>query len=81
VLGPGAGLQWDQWPASCRSRGRAPGKYAGAALAGDETPAEAQAAVDSMVGEFTRAGIKAHGALRHTVFGYAAREIVEDANP
>lgn len=25
------------------------------------------------------AGVKAHGEVRHTVFGYAAREIVEDA--
>jgi nucleotide-binding universal stress UspA family protein len=28
---------------------------------------------------FTRAGIKAHGVVRDTVFGYAAREIVSDA--
>jgi len=56
-----------------------PGKYAGPGLAGNETRAEEQTAVDTMAGEFTRAGIKAHGELRHTAFGYAAREIVEDA--
>jgi nucleotide-binding universal stress UspA family protein len=57
----------------------APGKYAGPALAGNETRAEEQASVDALAGELTRAGIKAHGELRHTVFGYAAREIIEDA--
>jgi len=39
----------------------------------------AQAQVDSAVGELTKAGIKAHGVLRSTLYGYAAREIVEDA--
>ena len=57
----------------------ATGKYAGPWLAGDETTSEAQATTDAMVAELTRAGIKAHGEVRHTVFGYAAREIVEDA--
>jgi nucleotide-binding universal stress UspA family protein len=57
----------------------APGKYGGPALAGNEVRAEEQATVDAMAGEFTRAGITAHGELRHTAFGYAAREIVEDA--
>jgi nucleotide-binding universal stress UspA family protein len=57
----------------------ATGKYAGPRLAGDETASEAQATTDAMVAELTRAGIKAHGEVRHTVFGYAAREIVEDA--
>jgi nucleotide-binding universal stress UspA family protein len=37
------------------------------------------ASVDTIVGELTRAGINAHGEVRHTVFGYAAREIVDDA--
>jgi nucleotide-binding universal stress UspA family protein len=40
---------------------------------------DAQAQVDSAVGELTKAGIKAHGVMRNTLYGYAAREIVEDA--
>jgi nucleotide-binding universal stress UspA family protein len=57
-----------------------PGKVpVGPGLADDETTAEAQATVDTMVGDLAMAGVKAHGEVRHTVFGYAAREIVEDA--
>ena len=41
----------------------------------DEAAADLSAAVEA----FTRAGIKAHGVVRDTVFGYAAREIVSDA--
>jgi nucleotide-binding universal stress UspA family protein len=67
------------WVLHLRERA-VPGKVPmGPGLAGDETTGEAQRGVDAVVGEFTRAGIKAHGELRHTVFGYAAREIVEDA--
>ena len=44
-----------------------------------ETADDAQAQVDSAVAEFTQAGIKAHGMVRNTLYGYAAREIVEDA--
>lgn len=44
-----------------------------------ETADDAQAQVDSAVAELTNAGIKAHGIVRNTLFGYAAREIVEDA--
>jgi nucleotide-binding universal stress UspA family protein len=40
---------------------------------------EAQTEVDAMVEELTAAGIKAHGVVRNTIYGYAAREIVEDA--
>ena len=32
-----------------------------------------------MVENLTAAGIKAHGVVRTTLYGYAAREIVEDA--
>lgn len=57
-----------------------PGKVpVGPGLTSDETTSEAQESVDAMIGELTRAGIKAHGEVRHTVFGYTAREIVEDA--
>jgi nucleotide-binding universal stress UspA family protein len=44
-----------------------------------ETTDEAQKQVDAAVEELAKAGIKAHGAVRNTVYGYAAREIVEDA--
>jgi nucleotide-binding universal stress UspA family protein len=57
-----------------------PGKVpVGPGLADDETTGEAQATVDALVRELADAGVKAHGEVRHTVFGYAAREIVEDA--
>jgi nucleotide-binding universal stress UspA family protein len=67
------------WVLHLRERS-VPGKVpVGPGLASDETTAEAQAAVDAMVGELTKAGITAHGEVRDTVFGYAGREIVEDA--
>jgi nucleotide-binding universal stress UspA family protein len=44
-----------------------------------ETVDEAQAEVDAAVEELTKAGVKAHGVVRNTIYGYAAREIVEDA--
>jgi nucleotide-binding universal stress UspA family protein len=50
-----------------------------AGLVENETTDEAQAQVDAAVEELTKAGIKAHGMVRSTIYGYAAREIVEDA--
>jgi nucleotide-binding universal stress UspA family protein len=50
-----------------------------AGLIETETRDEAQVQVEAAVEEFTKAGIKAHGIVRHTIYGYAAREIVEDA--
>jgi len=44
-----------------------------------ESADEAGAAVTAAVETFTQAGIKAHGVVRDTLFGYAAREIVADA--
>ncbi len=44
-----------------------------------ESTDEAQAKVDAAVGELTKAGIKVHGAVRSTLYGHAAREIIEDA--
>jgi nucleotide-binding universal stress UspA family protein len=44
-----------------------------------ESVDDAQAEVDAMVEALAKAGIKAHGAVRNTLYGYAAREIVEDA--
>jgi nucleotide-binding universal stress UspA family protein len=50
-----------------------------AALVDDESTAEANAAVAESVEVLTQAGVTAHGEVRHTIFGYAAREIVDDA--
>ena len=48
-------------------------------LAIDETTDEANAKVATSVEVLTQAGVKAHGEVRNTIFGYAAREIVNDA--
>ena len=45
----------------------------------DETSDEAKASVAAIVEKLTAAGVKAHGEIRNTLFGYAAREIVDDA--
>jgi nucleotide-binding universal stress UspA family protein len=50
-----------------------------AGLIETESSDEAQAQVDAAVEELAKAGIKAHGVVRNTIYGYAAREIVEDA--
>jgi nucleotide-binding universal stress UspA family protein len=44
-----------------------------------ESPDEANAEVASSVEVLTQAGVKAHGEVRNTIYGYAAREIVNDA--
>jgi nucleotide-binding universal stress UspA family protein len=44
-----------------------------------ESADEANAAVSAAVEVLTQAGVKAHGDIRTTLFGYAAREIVDDA--
>jgi nucleotide-binding universal stress UspA family protein len=44
-----------------------------------ESADQAQANVDAAVEKLTQAGVKAHGVLRQTLHGYAAREIIEDA--
>jgi len=46
----------------------------------DETADEANAQVAASVDVLTQAGVKAHGEVRNTIFGYAAREIVSDAD-
>jgi len=48
-------------------------------LAVDETTEDANAKVATSVEVLTQAGVKAHGEVRNTIFGYAAREIVNDA--
>lgn len=44
-----------------------------------ETTGEAQSTLDMAVAGLADAGIKAHGEMRHTIYGYAAREIVDSA--
>jgi nucleotide-binding universal stress UspA family protein len=45
----------------------------------DESMDEASAAVAAAVDKLTAAGVKAHGDAGTTLFGYAARNIVDDA--
>jgi nucleotide-binding universal stress UspA family protein len=45
----------------------------------DESADEAKDAVAAAVEVLAKAGVKAHGEVRTTLFGYAAREIVDDA--
>ena len=45
----------------------------------DETEREAMAMVEAAVDKLTAAGVKAHGDVGTTVFGYAARNIIDDA--
>ncbi len=44
-----------------------------------ETRDDAKAEVDAAVAELTRTGVRAHGEVRSTIYGHAAREIVDDA--
>jgi nucleotide-binding universal stress UspA family protein len=48
-------------------------------LVPDETTDEAKAKVAACVEALAQAGVKARGEVRNTIFGYAAREIVNDA--
>ena len=48
-------------------------------LVPDETTDDANTAVAAAVDLLGQAGVKAHGEVRHTIFGYAAREIINDA--
>lgn len=45
----------------------------------DETESDANAAVSAAVDKLTEVGLKTHGEVRTTLFGYAARDIVDDA--
>jgi nucleotide-binding universal stress UspA family protein len=44
-----------------------------------ETPSEADDEVAASVKILTQAGVKAHGMVKNTMYGHAAREIVADA--
>jgi nucleotide-binding universal stress UspA family protein len=50
-----------------------------AGLIATETIDEAHQNVDAAVAELTEAGVKAHGIVRNTIYGYAAREIIAEA--
>jgi nucleotide-binding universal stress UspA family protein len=49
-------------------------------LTSTESSDEASEPVTAAVETLTKAGIKAHGTVRDTLFGHAAREIVSDAH-
>jgi len=44
-----------------------------------ESAADAKSPVSAAVEALTKAGVTAHGEVRDTTFGHAAREIIEDA--
>jgi nucleotide-binding universal stress UspA family protein len=44
-----------------------------------ESDTEARSAVEGAVEELAKAGVTAHGEIRNTLFGHAAREIIADA--
>jgi nucleotide-binding universal stress UspA family protein len=48
-------------------------------LVPSESDSDATAAVESAVKSLAETGVDAHGEVRGTIFGHAAREIVEDA--
>jgi nucleotide-binding universal stress UspA family protein len=50
-----------------------------AVVMADETADEAKASVAAIADKLTAVGVKAYGEVRNTPFGYAAREIVDDA--
>jgi nucleotide-binding universal stress UspA family protein len=50
-----------------------------AGLMETESTDEAESEVEAAVEELTKAGLKAHGVVRNTIYGYAGREIVEEA--
>ena len=49
-------------------------------VAVDHSEISDRTAVAAAVDALTRAGVKAHGEVRNTIFGYAAREIMNDAD-
>lgn len=57
---------------------REPGGKTGV-LISDESASQARQAVDTSVDMLSEAGVKAHGLTGHTIFGYAAREIISAA--
>jgi nucleotide-binding universal stress UspA family protein len=48
-------------------------------LVPDETTDDSNSAVAAAVDVLAQAGVKAHSEIRNTIFGYAAREIINDA--
>jgi nucleotide-binding universal stress UspA family protein len=80
ALVAGRGLAWlshgEVWVLHLRER-EPMGKTG--LITSKESSHEAGADVTAAVDALTRAGIKAHGVVRDTLFGHAAREIVSDA--
>jgi nucleotide-binding universal stress UspA family protein len=68
--------QAEVWVVHLRERETVGGK---GPLTSRESPQEAGADVTSAVETLTRAGIKAHGVVRDSLFGHAAREIISEA--
>lgn len=64
------------WVLHLRERG-AGGK--GGVVVPIETTDDASAAVEACVEQLGEAGVKAHGIVKNTIYGYAAREIVAEA--
>jgi nucleotide-binding universal stress UspA family protein len=58
------------------AREREPAKFGSSPL---ESSEEAHAAVDGAVAKLASAGVSAHGEVTHTIYGYAAREIISSA--
>ena len=44
-----------------------------------ESETDAESAITSAVDSLTQAGVRAHAVVRDTIFGHAAREIIEEA--
>lgn len=59
-------------------REREPTKFG--VIPSTESPADANSLVDDAVQKLTAAGVKAAGTARNSVFGYAAREILAEAD-
>lgn len=59
-------------------REREPAKFGGVTSA--ETPDDARSFVDDAVQKLTAAGVKAAGAARNAIYGFAAREIIGEAD-
>jgi nucleotide-binding universal stress UspA family protein len=57
-------------------REREPSKFG---VTSSESKEEAQTTIEAAVGKLTAAGIAAHGSARDTLYGHAAREIINDA--
>jgi nucleotide-binding universal stress UspA family protein len=67
------------WVLHLREREAMPKAPGAPGLVARETTDEAQTTIEAAVDELIKAGVKAHGEVRNTIYGYAAREIMADA--